>query len=441
MDRFSLPDDVCKILDEISGCGYEAYIVGGCVRDLLQDIPPNDYDICTSATPQQVMEIFSGDRIIETGIKHGTVTLVRNSQHYEITTFRIDGEYTDHRRPDNAIFVTDLKLDLSRRDFTMNSLAYNHRHGVIDYFGGVSDIENKVIRAVGDPKLRFEEDELRILRGLRFMATTGFNIEEKTKAEIVKYKKLDVAMERIQVEFTKLLMGDFAHVVLEEYKEIVGIFIPEILPCVDFNQHNPYHIYDVYRHSLKAVECSCKDAEVRFSMLLHDLGKPECYTIDENGVGHFYKHAKSSKEIGKTVLQRLKFSRSFTHNVVTLVEYHDAVIHPNKIKKWLNRVGEDLFFKLLEVKKADDLGKNPEMLGDRLAQLDIIKQETINILEDCQCFSLASLQVTGKDLIAAGVPEGKKIGEVLNFLLKEVIENRLENSKDVLVAEGIEYIS
>ena len=358
MVKINLPDGASAILMALQSHGFDAYMVGGCVRDSLLGKEPKDWDICTSALPSQVEEIFSGFRVLETGIEHGTVTVLMDDGQYEVTTFRTDGAYSDFRRPDSVSFVSDIKEDLARRDFTVNAMAYNQQ-GLLDLYGGRDDIQNKVISCVGNADERFGEDALRMMRALRFAAVYGFTIAPETARSIHRNKDLlnHIAVERINVELCKLLLGSYSLQILLDYSDVMSVIIPEFKPCVGFDQNNRYHQYTVYDHMMYAVSrCKSNDLSVRLALFLHDIGKPLCYTEDENG-GHFHGHAVPSHEIAKTVLDRLKFDNKTKNEVLELVLYHDSVIEPTAktVRRWLNKIGEERFRQLLFLREADIL--------------------------------------------------------------------------------------
>lgn len=433
----NIPVDVVKIIDKLAEKGFEAYTVGGCVRDSLLDKKPEDWDICTSALPDQVKEVFDGYLVIETGLKHGTVTIRLNHQSYEITTYRVDGEYLDNRRPQSVNFVSSLKEDLARRDFTINAMAYNSAKGLEDYYEGCKDLKNKVIRCVGNPDERFNEDALRIIRALRFASVLGFNIEKETTRSIHKNKGLldNIARERINLELRKLLCGKGVKKVLLEYSDVLAAIIPELAPMFGFKQNNPHHKYDVWEHTVVAIDNSTNDVMIRLALLLHDIAKPECYTCDEKGIGHFYSHGEFGSQIAKNVLRNLKFDNETINHIFQLVKYHDADISDkNKfIKKWLNKLGEIQFKRLLKVKYADVMGQSDYLREEKLKIIDNIENNLRQVLEEKQCFNLKDLAVNGRDLIVIGIDDGRKIGEILNWLLEQVIENKLENKKNILL--------
>lgn len=420
--------------------GYEAYLVGGCVRDMIMGVRAHDYDITTSATPDQMKEVFSGYQILETGIKHGTLTFVYEKEPIEITTYRIEGDYKDNRHPERVEFTEKLDFDLSRRDFTMNALVYNEREGVRDLFSGIEDIKNGVIRAIGIPENRFREDALRILRAMRFSATLGFKIEEKTKAAMIKCAPLihNISGERISTELNKLIVGKNAGGVLRECYEVLAQILPTVKEMHGFLQHTKYHIHDVWEHTVCAVENIEPTVHLRLTMLLHDTGKPSKFFMDESGVGHFYGHAGVSVEIAREFFNKYKYDNFTKERALELIRIHDTPIELDKIfiKKRISRLGKDTFFDLLKVKRADNLAQNPEHFWtDKLDKMEEIAHEIVSE----NCFTLASLEVGGREIMELGA-QGKKIGETLNLLLNEVIEEKLENEKNALIKRAKEIL-
>lgn len=433
-----ISEDAEKLINILSDNGCKAYAVGGCVRDYLLGKPEKDIDITTSAKPETVEEILKQNniKVIETGLQHGTVTAVLNGENYEITTFRKDGEYKDNRRPESVSFVDDVKEDLSRRDFTINAIAYNHKEGIVDLFGGKKDIDNKVIRAVGNADLRFKEDALRIMRALRFSATLCFDIEESTKKAIFDNMYLldNIAKERIFTELKKLLAGDNALQVLDAYKEVIGVVIPELKPAFDCVQNNPWHIYNVYDHIIHAVDAAPKDEIIRLTMLLHDIGKPSVKTTDEKGIDHFKFHAPVGADIAKKVLKRFKVSNEVYDKVTTLIRYHQGVenVDDIRVKRWLAKIGADYTKALFKVRISDLYAHNPGKIGYELKKLNELLIELDEIVAAGEAFKISDLAVNGNDLIALGY-KGKEIGEKLNEILMLVVDDRLNNMKEDIV--------
>lgn len=434
--KLDIPFPVQEILHRFNIAGYEASVVGGCVRDSLLGLSPKDWDITTSARPEEVKLALSDLRLLETGLKHGTVTAISGGMAVEITTYRIDGTYSDNRRPDSVYFTGSLTDDLSRRDFTINAMAYSEQNGLIDCFGGQEDLRQKILRCVGDPDRRFEEDALRILRGLRFCAVLGFHPDEKTAQSMNTHRELldHIAKERISAELVKLLCGQNAAQILREFPLVIGQILPEILPMIGFEQHNPHHIYDVWEHTLHALDATPADPVLRLAILLHDSGKPHTFTSDKKGVGHFYGHGAVSVQLAEQALHRLRLDGKTIRRVSTLVRIHDMPLQPCAawIRRRLNRMGEEDFRALLEIKRADSLAQNPAY-RDRLDQIDAVRPILEQILSERQCFSLKDLNVSGNDLIALGVPPGPKVGALLTRLLDAVINGKIPNEKEALL--------
>lgn len=418
--------------------GYNAYLVGGCVRDYLMDRESDDIDIASSARPDELELLLKQNDIkyIETGIRHGTITAIVNRKPYEITTFRKDGSYSNNRHPENVVFVDDVLQDLARRDFTINAVAYNEKEGLVDPFNGIKDIENKIIRAVGDPDRRFQEDALRIMRALRFSSVLGFEIEENTKSAIFNNKDLlkNIASERIFTELKKLLLGDNVERVLLEYRDVIAVIIPELKKTFDFPQNTKWHLYDVYTHIVKSVAISPKKDYVRFSLLLHDIAKPDCRTTDKSGQDHFKGHPVLSANQSSTILKRLKVSNDFYAKVIRLVEIHDYHILYDKenIKEWLSRLGFDMTMDFIDVKIADMATHNLKYAGEELESLHLIKQLTQQIVDDKEPYNITDLKIKGSDLINLGYA-GNQISQELGKLLNDVIKNPQTNEKRLLI--------
>lgn len=433
-----IPSEVRWVLSTLNAAGFEAYAVGGCVRDCLRGVSPQDWDLCTAALPQEIRSCFPGVPLLETGIKHGTVTLRLDKGQYEVTTYRADGPYSDGRRPDRVVFVPDLEQDLARRDFTVNAMAMDIRGEVRDPFGGRADLENKLLRCVGDPDRRFREDGLRLMRCLRFSATLGYAIEPTTAAALERnLTMLDhVAAERIQTELRKLLLGPGCVDVLRAHPAVFCRFWPELAALVALEQHNPWHRWGGWEHTLHALSSAPEDLSVRLAVLLHDIGKPSCKTTDENGVDHFYGHAKAGAALAEEMLRALKFDNATRERVVVLVERHDAPIEATErsVRRWLGRLGQEALFHLLEVKRCDALGQGHDQVPQRLAHIGQLKAIAQAIIAQGQCFSLRDLAVRGGDLLAAGVPAGPAVGRALQGLLDQVIAGTLPNEKAALLA-------
>ena len=437
----SYPQCVGKIINLLSSNGFKAYLVGGCVRDTLMGNVPHDFDIASDALPEQIREILKDYKIIPTGLKHGTLTVLSDGMPIEITTFRTDGEYTDSRHPENVAFTRSFREDAMRRDFTVNAMAYSPAEGVIDYFGGRADIEKRLIRCVGAPDERFCEDALRILRALRFASTLGFDIEEDTSRAVRENAGLlkNISAERVRDEFVKLICGNNAVYILMQYSDVIGVFIPEILPMIGFQQHNPHHIYDVWEHTVRAVGSIPPIPYLRLAAFFHDSGKPDTFQKDENGVGHFYGHAEKSCKKACAAMERLRFDRHTEDKVLNIIRYHDLNIaqSPKAVKRCMNKMSPDTFFDVIHMFRADNSAKSP-LYASRVHDFDELERIAKDIVAERACFSLASLAVNGVDLINAGIPKGKKIGEMLNCLLELVINEELENDKDVLMGYILE---
>lgn len=435
--NFEIPDGARRILQTLNSAGHEAYLVGGCVRDLLRDVEPHDWDVCTSALPEETERWFADRRIIETGLKHGTVTVMEEGEPYEITTYRTEGPYSDSRRPDFVRFVPDLEEDLARRDFTMNAIAMDLQGNLRDPFGGVDDIKAKLIRCVGEPDHRFQEDGLRVMRALRFAAVFGYKIEKQTAQAVHKNRTMlgRVAAERINAELCKLLVGKDAGNVLRQYPDVFCQFWPQLGPLVTLEQNNPWHCWGGWEHTIHAVEGAPTDVTLRLAMLLHDIGKPACKSTDENGIDHFYGHPAVSAQLAEQMLRELKFDNRTRERVVLLVERHDAQLPPRSqvIRRWLNRLGPEAFFQLLEVKRADNMGQDPEKVKDRLAELDEIRAKAKQILVEGQCLTLKDLAVDGRDVMAAGIAPGPEVGKTLEALLEQVLSGKTPNERGTLL--------
>ena len=411
--------------------------MGGCVRDLLRGVEPHDWDICTSARPEEVERCFAGHRIIETGLKHGTVTVLEDGNPYEITTYRTEGPYSDSRRPDYVAFVSSLESDLARRDFTMNAIALGLDGSLRDPFGGVEDIKAGLIRCVGEPAHRFREDGLRIMRALRFAAVLGCEIEERTAQAIHENRRMlaHVAAERINVELCKLLMGEKAGDILRQYPDVLCQFWPQMKPLVTLEQHSPWHCWGGWEHTIRAVEAAPADGILRLTMLLHDIGKPGCKSTDEKGIDHFYGHPSAGAKLAGQMLRALKFDNKTRERVGILVERHDVQIpcQDRSIRKWMGRLGTETFFQLLEVKRADGMGQDYELVKDRFVELEEMKAKAEEIVAQGQCLSLKDLSVNGKDVIAVGVVPGPEVGRVLNKLLEQVMNGDAANQRQELL--------
>lgn len=441
--KIALPEDVRKIIHTIEEAGFEAYAVGGCIRDSLLNRTPDDWDITTSAKPEQVKALFK--RTIDTGIAHGTVTVMQNRVGYEVTTYRIDGEYEDSRHPKEVVFTRSLKEDLRRRDFTINALAYNDRIGLVDEFHGMEDLEQKIIRAVGNPTERFEEDALRIMRAVRFSAQLGYEIEEGTKEAIgaLAGNLTHISAERIQVELVKLVKSPHPEKMRDLYElGITAVIMPEFDAVMETTQHNPHHKYTVGEHTIHGMMAVEADKDLRLAMLFHDFGKALCKTTDEAGIDHFHGHATQSEALCKKILRRLKFDNDTIHLVSALVFYHDYRVEAGRkyVRRAINRVGENVFPLLLKVQQADLDAQSDYKKEEKQQRLDAVKALYEEILQNQECVSLHTLAVKGGDLIAWGMKPGKEIGEMLAKLLETVLENPQNNDKEKLHGYYLKYL-
>ncbi len=434
--QLPLPIEVKEALEKLNHAGHEAWLVGG-VRDLLLRREVHDWDLTTSATPEEIKTVFSDCSLNLVGEKFGTVTVHYKNLFLDITTFRKEGAYKDHRHPTEVTFTKNLFDDLKRRDFTINAVVYHPEKGFRDFFCGRRDLKKRLIRAIGDADTRFRQDAVRILRALRFSAALGFDIEEKTKSAIHRNKELllTIAPERILPEFSRMLCGRNIRYVLTEFSDVIGVLIPEILPAVGFSQRSPFHQYDVWQHTVHAVAYADPIPEIRLTLFFHDLSKPSCLTVDENGRGHFFSHPKKSASLAKSVMERMKFPTKTINLIHLLVYYHDS--HPNcdaDIKRLLGNVGEENFFRLLRVMEADTLAHSKWAVKKRLAQLQKLKESGEGILSSGECYSLKGLAITGNDLSEHGVM-GERIGQLLRLALQNVILGKWENRKEALLYE------
>lgn len=429
----TLPAPVRKALDLLEGAGHEAWVVGGCTRDKLLGTEPEDWDITTSALPEETLEVFRDYRTIPTGLKHGTVTVRIEKTPMEVTTFRVDGDYADSRHPDDVSFTRNLEEDLARRDFTMNAIAYSPSRGFQDLYGGAEDIQNKTIRCVGAPEQRFTEDALRILRALRFSSVLGFDIEPETAKAIhsLKERIAFLAAERVSAELLKLLCGKDVFRILTEYRDVFAVALPELVPCFDFEQYNPWHCYDVYTHICKSVEAAEPEPELRLAMLLHDIGKPETFSFDEKGIGHFYGHGKAGARMAEEVVARLRLSGRQQQVILPVVEFHDIPLEPDRtlLRRRLHKFGKSTLKDLIRAKRADCLAQNPEKAVPELDRLSTIEQILEQLLLEKPAFRVTDLEVNGEDLLALGMEPGPQLGAFLETLLEKVMAEELPNDR------------
>ena len=433
-----LPDRVKSLLQRLREGGFAAYAVGGCVRDSLLGLTPQDWDLCTDARPEETAACFSDLRTVLTGAQYGTVTVILDEQPFEITTFRAESGYSDRRHPDGVLFLGSLREDLSRRDFTVNAMAAGEDGRVIDCFGGAEDLKNGVLRCVGDPEKRFSEDALRMLRALRFAARLGFSIEEATAAAIHAQKDALglVAPERLKKELTGLLCGPDAARLLAQYADVVCVLVPELQACMGFRQFNHHHAYDVWGHTLAALNVAEPETLLRLAVLLHDIGKPSVFTFDKQLVGHFYGHATVSAAMTDYILRRLRFDGETIRAVTTLVNAHNVNLYDlneKRIRRLLSKYGETTLRQLLRLRRADVLGKG--VAGDERVESVIADAEALleQVISQQDCFSLAQLAVNGDDLLALGIPRGRAVGLLLQRLLDAVVDGSLPNEREVLV--------
>lgn len=440
--KIEIPSKAAMILNILEDAGFEAYVVGGCVRDSILGRIPDDWDITTSAAPEQVKALFR--RTVDTGLAHGTVTVMMEKEGFEVTTYRVDGEYEDGRHPKEVTFTASLEEDLKRRDFTINAMAYNPSTGIVDLFAGLEDLENKLIRCVGNPLERFTEDALRIMRAVRFSAQLGFQIEENTKNAlgVLAPNLRHVSAERIQVELIKLLVSPHPDYLRIAYETgVTKEFLPEWDVCMVTEQNTPHHCYTVGEHILHSLLNIRADKVLRLTMLLHDIGKPAVKKTDENGRDHFKMHGPESEKMAHDILRRLKLDNDTISKVCRLVKWHDYRPLPEMkaVRRAVNKIGEDLFPLYLEVQRADTLAQSDYRREEKTGRLEGVCACWKQIREEKQCVSLKSLAVTGRDLITEGIAPGREIGEILQYLLEIVLEDPEQNQKEKLLAKLQNY--
>ncbi len=440
-----IPSQVNRALKILNGNGYSAYVVGGAVRDAFMGRDADDWDITTSALPEEILNAFNGFRVIETGIKHGTVTVIIDDMSIEITTYRVDGGYSDNRHPDSVRFTDRIEEDLMRRDFTVNAVAVSSDGEIVDPFGGRNDIENRLISCVGEPDKRFGEDALRILRALRFSSVLDFKIDEKTVKSIHDNKKLlkNVSCERIFSELCKLLCGQAVERILTDFSDVIFEIFPELEPMENCVQNNPYHVYDVWTHAVKSVAAVAPETELRLAMLFHDSGKPHTRTTDENGIDHFYNHAEISCRIAESSLATMKASKRIRERVLIYVEYHDFwphMISKKTFRRYIAEFGMDAVKALFEVRRADSAAHAPHVYEPALKENEIGLKIIEEIEKEDSCFKIKDLAINGKDLEKSGVEPSPLMGEVLKKLFNEVIDDRIENEKEALLKRASELV-
>lgn len=435
--EIQIAEEARMVLKILQKNDFAAYVVGGCVRDSVLGNAPVDWDVTTNARPQELLRCFAGLRVAETGLRHGTVTVFVDHKPVEVTTYRIDGAYSDNRHPDSVEFTDDLRMDLSRRDFTINAMAYSPEAGLVDYFGGIGDLHAKRIACVGDPGARFMEDGLRMLRAVRFASVLGFTIDTDTQDALAHHCGLldNIASERIAAEMNKTLTGPYVGRILLENHALFVQILPELAPAIGFSQYNPHHHLDVWQHTVQAVQEVLPDLILRLTMLLHDIGKPYCFTQDTQGIGHFYGHQKRGVQLARDILTRLRYDNATAARVLELILHHDDPVQPERklLLRWLNRLGEQQLRRLLEVKKADRKSQAPQFLPEQLALLSQVESLLDSILAEKACFTLKDLAVNGQDLLSAGIPEGKQLGVVLHGLLELVLDELVENRRESLM--------
>ena len=438
MNPIQIPPAAGEALRRLEAGGYEAYAVGGCVRDALLGRKPNDWDLTTNARPQEVLAVFSDCQTAETGLRHGTVTVLLDGEPLEITTYRRDGAYADNRHPVQVTFSDTVEDDLARRDFTVNAMAYHPVRGLCDPYGGQADLRAGIIRCVGDPATRFHEDGLRILRAVRFAAVLNFSVDSATDRAVRDCRRLlgNIARERVRVELDKLLTGEGCVPVLRAYPEIVAEILPEIAPCFGFRQNSRYHCYDVWEHTLAALEASVPDLAVRLTLLFHDIGKPATYTEDARG-GHFLGHAKVSAELARGAMERLRYDKATEARVLELVRIHDLPlpVGEKQVKRLMMRLSEEDIERLREVQRCDRLAHHPDYRELPPAWYSL-PGKIAEIRASHACLSLRTLAVNGRDLTALGIPPGPEIGRLLQSLLDAVVDGTVPNDREVLLARA-----
>lgn len=440
-----VPESVLYIIEKFNKANFQAFAVGGCIRDRMLGIDPKDWDVCSSATPEEALRVFADDRIIPTGIKHGTVTVIARGEPIEVTTFRTDGEYSDSRHPDKVIFVGDLISDLKRRDFTINAMAWSPESGLIDPFGGKEDLSERCIRCVGDPEIRFREDVLRVIRGLRFSSSLGFSIEENTAQALRNAAEMLALLpgERIFPELLGLLSGAGVKRALLDFPEVIAAIIPELRPAFGFRQNAATHIWDVWRHTVESVAAVPPDPLLRLTMLLHDVAKPETCSADQAGTPHFYGHQQAGAQIAAAILERLRAPGVYRDTVPRLIAMHNKLLPDNQkgMRRLLADIGPGLTWQLIAVKRADAQAHAPKARDDRIELIERAQAVLKALLEEGSCFSVKDLKLGGEEIASLGVPKGPRIGRVLKLLLDAVIDEQIENDRDKLVKYAQELIN
>ena len=439
-----IPAHALTVVERLERYGYEAYVVGGCVRDSLMGRYPKDWDVCTNALPEEVLRVFKRFHVIKTGLQHGTVTVMVDKQPVEVTTFRIDGNYTDNRHPDSVNFVSRVEEDLARRDFTINAMAYNPARGLVDAFGGQEDLQARVIRCVGEPDARFNEDGLRILRALRFAARYDFGIETETAFSMHRNRHLleNVSVERIFTELKGILAGEGVLGMMQAFPDIFSIIIPELAPAVGFEQHNPHHCYDVWTHTAHAVQAAPADEVLRLALLLHDIAKPATFTMGEDGKGHFYGHGEKGAEMARDIMLHLKSDTATLQTVVTLVREHDSMLPTTApgMRRLIGRMGVETIRQLMEVKQADMAAQSTHERPQKQATLREARLLLEDVLDEAPAFTVSDLKVNGRDLMELGVRPGPAMGDILKTLLTEVQDELLPHTREAQLARAKELL-
>ena len=439
-----IPQHALTVVERLERYGYEAYVVGGCVRDSLMGRCPKDWDVCTNALPEEVLRVFKRFHVIKTGLQHGTVTVMVDKQPVEVTTFRIDGNYTDNRHPDSVNFVSRVEEDLARRDFTINAMAYNPARGLVDAFGGQEDLQARIIRCVGEPDERFNEDGLRILRALRFAARYDFGIETETAFSMHRNRHLleNVSVERIFSELKGILIGEGVLGMMQAFPDIFSIIIPELAPAVGFEQHNPHHCYDVWTHTAHAVQAAPADEVLRLALLLHDIAKPATFTMGEDGKGHFYGHGEKGAEMARDIMLHLKSDTATLQTVVTLVREHDSMLPTTApgMRRLIGRMGVETIRQLMEVKQADMAAQSTHERPQKQATLREARLLLEDVLDEAPAFTVSDLKVNGRDLMELGVKPGPAMGDILKTLLTEVQDELLPHTREAQLARAKELL-
>ncbi|MBR5330682.1 MAG: CCA tRNA nucleotidyltransferase [Akkermansia sp.] len=439
-----IPTHALTVVERLERYGYEAYVVGGCVRDSLLGRSPKDWDVCTNALPEEVLRVFKRFHVIKTGLQHGTVTVMVDKQPVEVTTFRIDGDYSDNRHPDSVNFVSRVEEDLARRDFTINAMAYSPARGLVDAFDGQADLKAGIIRCVGEPDARFNEDGLRILRALRFAARYNFGIETETAFSIHRNRHLleNVSVERIFTELKGILVGDGVLGMMQAFPDVFSIIIPELAPTIGFDQHNPHHCYDVWTHTAHAVQSAPAEEAIRLALLLHDIAKPATFTRGDDGKGHFYDHGTKGADMARSILRHLKSDTATLENVVTLVREHDNTLPTTApgMRRCIGRLGLNTLNQLLAIKQADMDAQSTHERPQKQATLRDARLLLEDVLEGTPAYSVSDLALAGRDLIAMGLKPGPAMGCILKTLLTEVQDEILPNTREALESRATELI-